>query len=982
MAKKNILKKIVGVVLALALLSSVCIMPQATNEFLPDGAQTTLVYEFDFDTSTMTYGANVDGVQVCGGAYAQIAGKEGNGLKASIGDTTNYRSLAFNDPVNNKWLTLNAGSYYATYDYKVTAVKDTTTTATPILKFIKILKRDSGFWSNNADPNYQKSVSNDLIGDYDHLSTDWQQGGVYFDIDADNSWFGLIAYTLKAAVILDNIKIYKITGYAQPAVYDFDSHNFYDGWAQTASENTIDGLDGTTRNDQIAFLTLTSNTNVTGNGSYYNVVNVENGSSRSYFGDSTAVKYNNGTAYPGLAGSGHKNVLRFGWNATANKPDALLPRCVALNNGSEALTLNPGTYMVSFDYYVAGETTEATDVKMDVVYNFTNNINNSGFYVLGDSAANIYNVFSESPTKNKWMSASVEVTVDAATNGFGFRFSSAAGTTRGTEVFLDNIKIEVPVEPEDPGENTWNFDYGVNAVAGSNGKLMNSGSVYVVGGYNAEGTDGNVLKIAIDNTQYNGDDRAAALYSNGTYKLLNKGIYKVKFDYLYTDLKTTNGYDKTKGYIGFGTVKDTATFVGTAVGQLNITGKLIESTSLVTSETEKDKWYSAECKFTVSKDGLAFGIMCAGLGKAYCLDNIELEYIGENYFDFDAVNTKVGFDSTNLIGGSSVFGTATDTAQGKVLKMPADTVKYDGGQRGLVLNDGTAQSTITGGKFYQLSFKYKYTVDATESSENTITKRWDAKNSKFAWADTDTKIALFAVDSANLSEKKGSFADWNYSNVMCSVGRSALTADGEWQVYTSDVFLAPNSGKDVILGLSVTKLCGILYMDDILIKEVESNVLIESGDNFTVDGDYIIMNGARTTVGELKEGSKYGQSFVVTRGETVINDDEAFVATGDTVELKYVDIDTPENTISYDQKTVIVLNDVNCDGDVDILDLVIVKKAVKNLLGEEFTPAELRALKIADGGGVTDAEITALRTELLATGNVTINAQAVNSVNP
>ena len=110
----------------------------------------------------------------------------------------------------------------------------------------------------------------------------------------------------------------------------------------------------------------------------------------------------------------------------------------------------------------------------------------------------------------------------------------------------------------------------------------------------------------------------------------------------------------------------------------------------------------------------------------------------------------------------------------------------------------------------------------------------------------------------------------------------------------------------------------------------------------------------------------------------MINDDEAFVATGDTVELKYVDIDTLENTISYDQKTVIVLNDVNCDGDVDILDLVILKRAKASL--ETLSDLQKRALNIT--GDVTDNEITALRTELLATGNVTINAQAVNSVNP
>ena len=127
MAKKNILKKIVGVVLAVALCSSVCIMPQATNEFLPDGAQTTLVYEFDFDTDGKKMSVNNakvgDDVLVCGGAYQYanadrgLTGNSGEALYIYASDQQ-ARNLAFND--TKKWLTLEAGSYYATYDYKVT----------------------------------------------------------------------------------------------------------------------------------------------------------------------------------------------------------------------------------------------------------------------------------------------------------------------------------------------------------------------------------------------------------------------------------------------------------------------------------------------------------------------------------------------------------------------------------------------------------------------------------------------------------------------------------------------------------------------------------------------------------------------------------------------------------------------------------------------------------------------------------------------
>ena len=361
MAKKNILKKIVGVVLALALLSSVCIMPQATNEFLPDGAQTTLVCEFDFDTDGKKMSVNnatVDSTQVCGGAYLYanankgLTGNSGEALYIYAPDEQ-ARNLAFND--TEKWLTLEAGSYYATYDYKVTKPVNSDPNKNlenpkPAIYFIKFVK------SSYAHSAGYASISSDLIGDYNAyntISTEWQQGGVYFDIDASNPHFGLREATHQAEVILDNIKIYKITGYAQPAVYDFDSHNFYDGWAQTASENTIDGLDGRTKNNNdVEFLTV--NGAQAKNGGFYNVVNVESGSSRSYFVGGVRVPYNS-DSYPGLANSGHKNVLRFGWSADANKPDSLTTRGVALNNGDTALKLDPGSYRVYFDYYVSAD---------------------------------------------------------------------------------------------------------------------------------------------------------------------------------------------------------------------------------------------------------------------------------------------------------------------------------------------------------------------------------------------------------------------------------------------------------------------------------------------------------------------------------------------------------------------------------------------------------------------------------------------------
>lgn len=962
MARKNFIKKIIGSMLALSLVMSFCVIPHAAADAQNSTAGSDdIVYDIDFDRFTAA-GGTVDGTKVCGGAYAvesvtQKDGTAGNALKIHLSDN-NTRSIAFND--TEKWLKLNPGKYTVTYDYMLTDANNGGTDKT-VVWFSKVKQKTDSFWSQGENGQYIGRDS--VMVDGSAEKNLWHTGSVTVNLAGHTAgWFGLTARTKTVNIYIDNIKITRIP---QPEIYNFDNHDFYDGIAQTDEANAIDGLDGTTVNNNDSFLPMEGQTDHNGNqliaqnGGLFNVVNVENGKSRSYYLNNEAVAYNNADEYPGLAGTGHNNVLRMGGNGQS----AYIPvgRTVALNNGSGAAKPKAGTYKLSLEYYVAGDAVEQK-ARLHAVYNVTSTIGNAGVYALGgDEDENVIcSVFNSSTVKTgEWIKYDTVITLSENADNFGFMIAAKSGSGRVTEVFLDNVKLEALA---DPGENAWNFDYGVNAVGGS----KKSGGTYVVGADTSVSTDDNKMLVIASGSQYNGAERAAMLLSNGEAKHLEKGTYKLSFKYAFKETERTF----SGGKITFGSINDKDNFIGTTDGQLTKILSINEST--LTDGKTAATWYDTEHYFDVTdENGIYFGISVEWLKNIWYLDDITLTPLGvagDNVWNFDYGTNKgmtAVYDDSKKIGGSGLFliGNSGDE-QANVLKLSPNVSLYDGAERGIILNNGETPAEITMGKYYKLSFKYKYMA-----SEVLLGKNW--------------KNAVISFSAFKANELSSDYGAWNFhDNRMKTFSGDALIQDGAWHEYTSGEFYAAGTGN-MLLGISAAYLRGEMFIDDIVVEEYNKFEIV-SGTNFTVDGDYIVMNSASTYVSELKEGAKYGNMFVVTHGDTVI-DGDVFVSTGDTVELKYVDIDNADNIISYDKKTVVVPYDVNCDGEADVRDLIRIKKLTSgtgeienSALLEKAVGAELRASGVA-------AVRKALLNAPAVSHSVTVNGQSVNDyviVNP
>ncbi len=962
MARKNFIKKIIGSMLALSLVMSFCVIPHAAADAQNSTAGSDdIVIDIDFDRFTAA-GGTVDGTKVCGGAYAvesvtQKDGTAGNALKIHLSDNQ-ARSIAFND--TEKWLKLNPGKYTVTYDYMLTDAANGSAAETTVW-FSKIKQKTDSFWSKGINGQYIGRDS--VLVDGSAEKNVWHAGSVTVNLAGHSAgWFGLTAQTQLANVYIDNLKITRIP---RPEIYDFDNHDFYDGIAQTDESNAIDGLDGTTVNNNDSFLIMTGQTDDKGNqiiaqnGGLFNVVNVENGKSRSYYLNDEAVAYNNADEYPGLAGTGHNNVLRMGGNGQSAY--ITVGRTAALNNGSGTVKPKAGTYKLSLEYYVAGDAVEQI-ARLHTVYNVTSTISNSGVYALAGSENEnvVCSVFYSNTVKTgEWVRYSNVITLSEDADNFGFMVAANGGSGRVTEVFLDNVKLEALA---DPGENTWNFDYGVNSVGGG----KKSGGTYVVGTDTSVSSDDNKMLIVASAALYNGQERAAMLLSNGEAKHLEKGTYKLSFKYAFKEAE--RAYSNSK--ISFGSINDKDNFSGTTSGQFTKILAIDEST--LTDGKTAAVWYDTEYYFDVDdENGIYFGISVEWLNNIWYLDDITLTPIGasgDNVWNFDYGTNKgmtAGYDDSKKIGGSGLFliGDSGDE-QANALKLSPNVSLYDGAERGIILNNGETPAEITMGKYYKVSFKYKYTASEALAGKN--------------WKNTVLSLSAF-----NGNELSNSYGAWNFGDHrLNTLSGDALARDGAWHEYTSGEFYAAGTGN-MLLGISAAYLRGEMFIDDIVIEEYNKFEIV-SGANFTVDGDYIVMNSASIYVSELKEGAKYGNMFVVTHGDTVI-DGDVFVSTGDTVELKYVDIDNANNIISYDKKTVVVPYDVNCDGVADVRDLIRIKKLTSGT-GEIENSA---LLEKAVGAELKASGVAAVRKALLnapaVLHSVTVNGQSVNDyviVNP
>lgn len=987
--KNMLLKKAAGLFTVFMLFLSVCYVP-VTGTAPVEETQLPL-YTFDFDTDGLRVEATVDGTLTSGGSYRliDVSANDGVGraLRISLSNDAN-RAIAFNN--GSEWLTLSNGKYYITYDYMIEQNRDSGNSS---LKFIKITDKSSfsAYLGSQGTP-----VGEDLI-DFDAEKNVWHSAAVTLRLtDISTCYFGLRAQ-LKDTVYIDNIRIYSCVD-DQPAVYDFDSHDFLDGIAQNDSSNITDGLSGEYYNGDDSFVLIENCSNggvnagehYSSNSRFSNVVSVESGRSRSNTSDlavgdddgitagtaGNAYYYSNSEQYPGLSGSGHNNVLRLGLNEYAGaKSD--VSRTVLLNNGSKPLSLSAGNYKISFDYYVAGSASEQ-NTKLWLTHNVNNAVYTDGKYYVSSSSIADVRVFDINngitTDAGQWIHREYNVTYEEDADNIGFLVSSlrSEAGTRAAEVFLDNISV---IKIDDPGENTWNFDFGVNAADGS--VNTGGGGTYAVGSCDAaaEGTDGNVLKFG-HTAAYHGDERSVAFLSDGSAKHLESGVYNITFRYLFTKIEgdatykeqLNSGYiSDTTGRIYFGGINDYENFRGTVSGQLTALLEIHES-SLTSGKTE-GVWYTYTDRIKVSdENGIYFGLSSRLLRNTMYFDDITVEAVDGDIFDFDTGsnrNMTALYDSGKLIGGSGIYTIAgTETEQGRVLKAPADLNAYNGEKRSIIFNNGSAPARYSRG-LYEVTFKYRYDLNSQPVNAE-------------SWQNNAAGINFVNLDEASIGTSN--YASWQ-TKILTGISGSELNGDGAWHEITKSFYMDIDNG---ILGLEAEYLRGVFEIDDIIIRKTQCDYeKILSDDTYTVEGDIIKMPGSYIWISEFLDTVNYGNRMTVKNSDgIIIEDKDQPIATGYIVELSFYDIITGQ-TVVTDRKYVAVPNDLDGNGIMNILDLIRLKKlAAKDgaVVNDEFAQKGLYEAVI--GGEANAYAVAKFNTALLNAPsnqhNVTVSGNGIS----
>ena len=221
--------------------------------------------------------------------------------------------------------------------------------------------------------------------------------------------------------------------------------------------------------------------------------------------------------------------------------------------------------------------------------------------------------------------------------------------------------------------------------------------------------------------------------------------------------------------------------------------------------------FCATVNFSEAVNSIGFQYNGITTGEELFIDNISItkkfsgsEEYKANLFDFDSANESIAltFDATKIIGGSGLYGIASDTVQGNVLQVPKTGNSIN---RGVILNDGSNQFKLPAGD-YTVSFKYK--IEKRVDVTNTVT---DDTGLYFSVLTGTPTQANAWIGNASIMTTKIQFG-----NDMLKLSEYLVDEDTDWHVCSGEFTL----DKESVIVLASRQLPGVLSIDDIIFTPV------------------------------------------------------------------------------------------------------------------------------------------------------------------
>lgn len=809
------------------------------------------------DTYNFDYGKNNGSLARNATLSGMTAGNTISGIfYIKSTSTENGNALYINNTANRVWVLNNGndplylpkGEYNINFKYLLNTNAELAGTS-PEIGFGVL-----GTALSNYKASTDSSNVNNKVGITEFSDDGWENAVVKLSVTESNSIIALYSNNLKFSTFIDDIKIEKISG----SEYFFD---FSDNTVMSTSADDIVSGGGLVGNSG----TISRITSVSG------VFRISNGTLR-----------------------------------VNNKDNRMLP----FNLYGEAITLNEGTYKISFKYRFDSTAISSGSTSYGHFGFGVANFSDYAATAAGSRIVQMRNYFSEyKAVNNDWVESYNYITVAEGGGVLGLCVNKLS-----YNLYLDDISI-VPVDSNttkiltmDHGGisniklkgNTLNMENEsgdkVSAIT-ANTDIITSGSDST--------NDPNSFWI---NVTGNGD-KIDLINEDGTVIPFAKGIYKISARY--------KGDGNVNGYFGFGTLTDFTRYADVATGSAYIQQK---NTFNAASD-----WTRFENILIVDDDNTYIGL-CVNNCNGLMLDDIVIEKVKEYADDPQIYNFDSGKNSGMLVESATLQNSQGLVATGSAIfkyTYLLDTVGEDRintnimvnstgyAPRMLLLNDGTYATEFSAGK-YKITYEYYYRTDKAitySESENY----------------TGEEVARFGFGVLdNFADYSATLNGLNTMVTECEIDEST---DSRTEATCEITVL--NDGS--YIGICTAYLKHYLVIDNIRVEYIGtgSEQKIEFDESYTDKGfavtdDYFIVSDAGLWCSEFIEQLKYSSRLTIESSGMELNNLDVPLATGMKLRLSY-------NGAIVDTKTIIVGFDINGDGYDDIRDLVCLKKSISDL---------------------------------------------------